>query len=341
VWKYIARKLFLALPLIWCVVTLIFVLLELSPGSIADKFFTPETPPEVRDMIVAKYHLDDPAWLRYLVMLRNLVLFDFGRSMAQERPVFDIILESLPNTMLLATVTLCVIFPVGIVLGTIQAVRQNRPTDTVLSVGSLVLYSMPEFWFAMMLQLLVAFYWGGWIADLERSGAISYDLANTLSLPFSGMVDPVVEAETWWEWIVDVGKHLVLPGVAMGIASAAATARYMRSSLLEVIRQDYIRTARAKGLQERTVILRHALRNALLPVVTLIGLSLPALFSGSVVLETIFAWPGMGRVIVDAIYQQDTPLIIACFYVFTLLVVAGNLVADIVYAWVDPRISYD
>jgi peptide/nickel transport system permease protein len=262
--------------------------------------------------------------------------------MAQERPVFDIILEALPNTVLLASTTLCVIFPVGIVIGTIQAVKQNRWPDTVLSVGSLVLFSMPEFWFAMMLQLFVAFYWSGWLADLQRSGSISPWIAETLSLPFSGMVSPmVVDEPTWGEWILDVAKHLVLPGVAMGIASAAATARYMRSSLLEVIRQDYIRTARAKGLQERTVILRHAMRNALLPVVTLVGLSLPTLFSGAVVLETIFAWPGMGRVIVSAIYQQDTPLIIACFYVFTLLVVAGNLVADIAYAWVDPRIQYD
>jgi peptide/nickel transport system permease protein len=339
--KYIVRKLLLAIPLIWCVVTLIFVLLELSPGNIADKFFTPETPPEVREMIIAKYHLDDPAWMRYLVMLRNLALFDFGRSMAQERPVFDMIAEYLPNTLLLSMVTLLVIYPTGILLGTIQAVRQNRPTDTILSVGSLVLYSMPEFWFAMMLQLLVAFYWSGWIGDLAARGSLSDGMATLLTLPSSGMTDPMYDYMTPFEQAVDRIKHLVLPGVAMGIASAAASARYMRSSLLEVIRQDYIRTARAKGLQERTVVMRHAMSNAMLPMVTLLGLSLPALFSGAVVLETIFAWPGMGRLIVGAIYQQDTPVIIACFYVFTLLVVAGNLIADIAYAWVDPRIQYD
>ena len=127
----------------------------------------------------------------------------------------------------------------------------------------------------------------------------------------------------------------------MGLASMAATARYMRSSVLEVIRQDYVRTARAKGLREITVIVRHAMRNAMLPIVTLLGLSLPSLFSGGVVLETIFAWPGMGRVIVSAIHTQDTPLIVACFYVYTLLVVTGGLVADIAYAWVDPRIRFD
>ena len=133
-------------------------------------------------------------------------------------------------------------------------------------------------------------------------------------------------------------KHLLLPGLALGIASAAGTARYMRSSMLEVIRLDYIRTARAKGLPERTVVFKHALRNALLPIVTLLGLSLPYLFSGSVLVEIIFAWPGMGRLIVGAIFTQDTPLIIACFFVFSLMVVAGNLVADILYSIVDPRI---
>src|SRR5262245_13337465 len=127
-WKYIARKLLLVIPLVWCVVTLIFILVELSPGDISDKFFNPETPPEVRHLIIQKYHLDDPAWIRYLFMLKNLVLFDFGRSMAQERPVFDIILQALPNTIVLSLVTLCVVYPTGILLGTIQAVRHNTAT---------------------------------------------------------------------------------------------------------------------------------------------------------------------------------------------------------------------
>jgi peptide/nickel transport system permease protein len=140
------------------------------------------------------------------------------------------------------------------------------------------------------------------------------------------------------EKLVDRLQHLILPGVALGVASAAGTARYMRSSMLEVIRQDYVRTARAKGLSERKVVFKHALRNALLPIVTLLGLSLPFLFSGSVLIEIIFAWPGMGRVIVGAIFAQDTPLIIACFFVFTMVVVLGNLVADLLYSLVDPRI---
>ena len=153
------------------------------------------------------------------------------------------------------------------------------------------------------------------------------------------MVDAVMhDFMSSGEKILDRLEHLILPGVALGMASSAGLARYMRSSMLEVIRQDYVRTARAKGLSEGKVIFKHTLRNALLPIVTLLGLQLPALFSGTVLVETIFAWPGMGRVIVGAIFTQDTPLIIACFFVFTLLVVAGNLLSDLLYTVVDPRI---
>ncbi len=341
--KYAVRKLLLAIPLILGVITFIFILVELSPGDVADKFFTPETPPEVRQAIVAKYQLDQPSIVRYGAMLKNLMFFDFGRSMAQERPVFDIILETLPNTIILSAVTLLIIYPTGILIGSIQAVRHNTIVDTSLSVGSLLLNSMPSFWLALMLQLLVGFYWAGWIDGQVALGAMSAEMGGYLTLPLSGMQDPMLEVVggTRTEVIVDRLKHLILPGIAMGLASAGSTARYMRSALLETIRQDYIRTARAKGLREGTVIVKHAMRNAMLPVITLIGLSVPFLFSGAVLIETVFAWPGMGRLILSAIYSQDTPLMIACFFVFTMLTVSGNLLADLAYAVVDPRIKYD
>lgn len=341
--KYALRKLLLAIPLILGVVTFIFILVELSPGDVADKFFTPDTPPEVRQAIAAKYQLDQPAIVRYGAMMKNLVFFDFGRSMAQERPVFDIILETLPNTIILSAVTLLIIYPTGIVVGSLQAIRHNTPVDTTLSIGSLLLFSMPGFWLALMLQLLFGFYWTGWIDDQIAAGVISAELGGFLTIPLSGMQDPMLElvGGTSTEIFIDRIKHLILPGIAMGLASAGSTARYMRSALLETIRQDFIRTARAKGLHERTVVVKHAMRNAMLPIVTLIGLSFPFLVSGAVLIETVFAWPGMGRLILTAIYSQDTPLIIACFFVFTVLVVIGNLLADIAYAFVDPRISYD
>lgn len=319
--SYIVRKILLAIPLMIGVVTLIFGLIELSPGDATDRFFTPETPPEVRELIEAKWGLDKPAGTRYLLMIGNLARGDFGRSIFQERPVFDIIFEALPNTILLSVVSLLIIQFVGITLGTIQAMRQYTPADAGISVVSLFFYSMPRFWLALMLQLVFALMWP--------------------ILPSSGMTDAVMHdymtpLEQFWDYCV----HLILPGLALGVASAAGIARYMRSSLLEVIRQDYIRTARAKGLSETTITVKHGMRNALLPIITILGLQLPFLFSGSVLVETIFAWPGMGRLIVQAIFSQDTPVIIGCFFVMTLLVVAGNLLADILYALVDPRIRY-
>lgn len=317
--QYLIRKLIMAVPLVLGVVTLIFLLLQLTPGDATDRFFTPETPPEVREMIEAKWGLDQPVHVQYGRMMGNMMQGDFGRSIAQERPVFDIIMDAVPNTLMLSIVTLVVIYGIGILMGTVQAVKQYSFIDNALSIISLFFYSMPRFWLALMLVLIFAL-------KLEI-------------LPAAGMVDAVEhEYMTPGEQVIDRIRHLLLPGIALGVASAAGTARYMRSSMLEVIRLDYIRTARAKGLKEGTVVFKHALRNALLPIVTLMGLSLPFLFSGSVLVEIIFAWPGMGRLIVGAIFSQDTPLIIACFFVFTLMVVAGNLLADVLYSIVDPRI---
>jgi peptide/nickel transport system permease protein len=318
---YIVRKLLTAVPLVLGVITLIFVLVELSPGDATDRFFTPETPPEVRQLIEQKWGLDRSPVERYFIMLGNMASGDFGRSIFQERPVFDIIAEALPNTIKLSLLTILILQIFGVGLGTLQAVRQYKPSDTAASVVSLFFYSMPSFWLALMLQLLFTLKWP--------------------LLPTSGMRDAVMyEFMTPREQLLDELSHLILPGMALGVASAAGVARYMRSSLLEVIRQDYIRTARSKGLPEHKVIGKHAMRNALLPIITILGLQLPFLFSGSVLVETIFAWPGMGRLIVSAIFTQDTPVIIACFFVFTLLVVAGNLVADVLYSVVDPRIRY-
>ena len=319
--SYALRKLPLAIPLVLGVITLIFFLVELSPGDATDRFFTPETPPEVRQLIEAKWGLDKPAHERYFITLKNLLTGDFGRSIFQERPVFDIIMESLPNTIQLALMSIIIMQLVGISLGSIQAVKQYGWADSGISIVSLFFYSMPSFWLALMLQLILA---------------LKYPI-----LPSSGMTDAVMyDYMSPGEQILDRMKHLILPGVALSIARAAGIARYMRSSLLEVIRQDYIRTARAKGLPEWKVIVKHGMRNALLPIITILGLQLPFLFSGSVLVETIFAWPGMGRLIVSAIFTQDTPVIIGCFFVFTLLVVAGNLIADLLYSVVDPRIRY-
>ena len=317
--RYLARKILLMFLLLWGITTLIFILVELSPGTAFDKFISPDLSPDLREMLIRERGLDKPAFVRYFKMIWGLLTLDAGVSLVHERPVFDLVFEALPNTLLLSSITLLVIYPFGILTGILQAVFQGRLFDTGASLVTLFFYSMPGFWLALMLQIL----------------------AVQVGLPTSGMHDAVMydymsPSEQWW----DGATHLLLPGVAMGMASAAGVARYMRSSLLEVIRQDYIRTARAKGLHESTVILKHALRNALLPIVTLVGMSFRALIGGSIIIEVVFAWPGMGRLIIDSIYQQDVPVIVGCFLLYAFVVAMGNLLADITYALVDPRIRY-
>lgn len=336
---YIARKLLLAVPLVFAVVSLLFVLLELSPGDGATKWLDPSWPPELHDQMVKGYGLDQPASVRYLKMLWSTLQLDFGVSFTYQRPVFEVLGEALPNTLLLSGMTLLVLFPAGLALGILQATRPGTAVDTSASIVSLTLYSMPAFWLALLLQVGFGLYWSEWIRDLATQGWLTRQAAEYLSFPPMGMKDAVQydwmsPTEQW----IDRARHLLLPAVAMGVASAASVARYMRSSMLDVLGQDFVRTARAKGLTERQVTLRHGARNALLPMVTLLGLSLPYLFSGSILVEIVFAWPGTGRLIYEAILGQDTPLLIGCFYAYTLVVVAGNLVSDILYAWVDPRI---
>jgi peptide/nickel transport system permease protein len=240
------------------------------------------------------------------------------------RPINEILPEVLWNTVQLTFVSLVVIFAVGMLIGIVQAVRQYSIADNVLTFVALFFYSMPSFWFALMLILIFSL-------KANQSGWL-------LQFPASGMTDVGYEFMGTGEKIMDRIRHLVLPATALGIGSAAGVARYMRGSMLEVIHQDFIRTARAKGLSERTVVFKHALRNALIPIITLLGLYLPFLLSGAVLVETIFGWPGMGRAIVDAILQRDYPMVMATSFVIAAIVVMGNLLSDVLYAVVDPRI---
>ncbi len=249
---------------------------------------------------------------------------DFGYSFAQHRPVMDVIADALPNTLLLSGVSLVLIFVLGCAVGIVQAVRQYSKLDESLTFVSLFVYSVPGFWLGLMLVILFS------------SGVVP----DVLRLPISGMTDVNHEFMSAWGRFVDRARHLVLPSFALGIASAAGVARYMRSSMLETISQDYTRTARAKGLSERRVILGHALRNALLPIISLLGLYLPLLFGGAVVIEVVFAWPGMGRVLYNSVAARDYPVVMAASFLFGVLVLFGNLVADLLYAAVDPRIRY-
>lgn len=328
--SYVARRALQAIPLLVGVVTLVFFLLQAAPGDPTARYFDPNVPPEVYEQMRENLGLDQPVHVQYVKWLTAFLRGDFGYSLAAHRPITEILAERIPNTLILAGTALLLIFTIGIAIGIVQAIRRGSALDHGLTLSSLFVYSMPSFWLALMLILVFAYgasqaaWWPAW-----------------LRFPASGITSVDYEFLGLGAQIGDRLRHLALPSVALAMASAAAVARYMRGSLLEVLRQDYIRTARAKGLPPRAVILKHALKNALIPIVTLLGLYLPFLLSGAVLIEHVFAWPGMGKLIVDSILAHDYPVVMATTFVFAVMVVLGNLVADLLYAVVDPRVRYD
>jgi peptide/nickel transport system permease protein len=321
---FLARRLLGAIPLLLGILTIIFFVVHLAPGDPTARFFNPNVSPEVIEQMRRNLGLDQPLHVQYGRWMWSFLRGDFGYSFGQMRPIGDILPEVLWNTLQLTLVSLVLIFAIGMLIGIIQAVRQYSLLDNVLTFVALFFYSMPSFWFALMLILVFSLRAGqdGWIVQFPASGMMSIDY----------------EYMSLGERIVDRMRHLIMPAIALGIGSAAGVARYMRGSMLEVIHQDFIRTARAKGLSERAVVFKHALRNALIPIITLLGLYLPFLLSGAVLVETIFAWPGMGRAIVEAILARDYPMVMATSFVIAALVVVGNLLSDMLYAVVDPRI---
>jgi peptide/nickel transport system permease protein len=322
---YLLRRLLGAIPLLLGILTLIFFVMHLAPGDPTDRIFSnPNVSPEVIEQMRKNLGLDQPLHVQYGRWLWSFVRGDFGYSFGQMRPINEILPTVLWNTLQLTLISLVVIFVVGMLIGIVQAVRQYSIADNVLTFLALFFYSMPSFWFALMLILIFSL----------RAGQEGWPI----QFPASGMTGIEYEYMGAGGKLMDRARHLFLPAVALGIGSAAGVARYMRGAMLEVIHQDFIRTARAKGLSERTVIFKHALRNALIPIITLLGLYLPFLLSGAVLVETIFAWPGMGRTIVEAILARDYPLVMATSFVIAAIVVLGNLLSDVLYAVVDPRI---
>ena len=314
---YIIKRVLQAIPILLGASTLIFFLMHAAPGDPTSIYVAnPDIDPEVVEQMRKNLGLDQPVHIQYVRWITSFARGDFGYSFSQHRPISEV-----PNTFLLATVALFLIFSIGVVIGTIQATHQYSWMDNVSTVLSFFFYSMPSFWFGLMLILLFSykFQW----------------------LPASQMTSVDYEFLSGPGKLLDRIKHLILPSLALGIGGSAAVARYMRSGMLEQIRQDYVRTARAKGLDERVVVFKHAMRNALIPVITLLGLYLPFLISGAVLIETIFAWPGMGRTIVTAIFQRDYPVVLAGAFVIAILVILGNLMADILYSVVDPRVRVE
>jgi peptide/nickel transport system permease protein len=292
-----------------------------APGDPTSIYLRPDIDPAVIEQMRKNLGLDQPVPVQYVKWLSSFAQGDFGYSFSQKRPIIDIIKDTLPNTLMLSAVALVIIFGLGVLIGTIQAVRQYSWVDNVATVVAFFFYSMPSFWFGLMLILLLSYKFQ--LLPASQMTSVNFEFIPT--------------SEQW----VDRLKHMIMPGLALGIGGAASVARYMRSGMLEQIRQDYVRTARAKGLSEKVVVFKHAMRNALIPVITLLGLYLPFLVGGSVLIETIFAWPGMGRLIIQAIFQRDYPVVLAIAFVSSIMVILGNLLADILYSVVDPRVRVE
>ncbi|MDT8440569.1 MAG: ABC transporter permease [Desulfuromonadales bacterium] len=319
--NYLLKRLLMMIPMLIGITLISFVVIHLAPGEPTDlqTDLNPKASAELRERLRERYHLDQPLPVQYGLWLSRLVRLDFGESFALDRrPVLDKIAERLPVTILINLLSIVTILAVAIPIGILSAVRRNSLFDRATTVFVFTGFAMPSFWLALLLMD----YFGvrlGWfpIAGLRSVG---HEYLGPL--------------QQFWDSL----HHLILPVFVSAFGGLAGFSRYMRSNMLDVIRQDYILTARAKGLSESQVICKHALRNALLPVITILGLSVPGLIGGSVIFETIFAIPGMGKLFYDGVMMRDYPLIMGILVIGAFLTLIGNLLADLGYALADPRI---
>lgn len=312
------RRLGTGLGIVLGVVALTFLLLQLAPGDPVVRLLGPTATPEQIEAQRAALGLDRPLPVQFAEWLGRFATGDWGTSIAHGRPVLALIAEAWPATVLLVGSSLALSYLLGLAIGAVQAARSGGAADTTLSVVTVTLFAMPGYWLALMLVMLFTY----------RVGALPAFGAEGLDADFL----------TGWARLADRLRHLALPLATLTLIGLAGTARYVRGAMLDVRDEPHVVTARAKGLAGRTVLRRHVLRNALVPVVTLLGLSLPALFSGAVFVEAVFAWPGVGGILVEAVQARDYPVILASTAVSATLVVLGNALADLLVAWVDPRV---
>jgi peptide/nickel transport system permease protein len=316
--NYILRRLLIALPSLLGISLILFTVLALAPGDPFEDLATnPNVPPEVRMALRAQFGLDDPIWQRYGHWLASMLKGDWGFSFVSRINVDTLILQRLPVTVAVIGSSLILALLVALPVGVLAAVRPYSWFDRIASTLAFVGFSLPTFFTGLLFILFFS---------------IKLDW-----LPFVFRADI---SATGWAWWWENIKQGIMPVAVLGLALAASWMRYVRSSVLDVVRLDYVATARSKGLSERVVILKHAVRNALIPVVTLVALQLPQLFGGAIVTEQIFRIPGIGSLLIDAVQRNDTPVIMAVTFVLSALVILFNLMADIIYGWLDPRISY-
>ncbi len=313
--RYIIRRLIHSIFIIWGVATLVFFGLRAIPGDPVVQFLGAEYSPEAAEALNKKLGLDEPVYVQYFKWLSNTIQGDLGDSIATGETVDEAIRTGFPKTISIAFVAFVLALVIAIPTGVIAALKRNSWIDYVVSVIAFIGVSMPSFWFGIILIILFA-------VRLNWLPAVGYSS---------------IEDDGLWEWF----KHLVLPALAVGAGFSAILMRFVRAGLLEVLGSDFIRTARAKGLSERSVIIRHALRNALIPVVTIAGIQLALLLSGTVIIEIVFSIRGLGRILVGAILDKDYPIVQGVILLVSVIFVLANLVVDIIYTFLDPRIRYE
>jgi peptide/nickel transport system permease protein len=312
---YLIRRLVMTIPILLGISVISFAIMYVAPGQPAVLDLDPSISVEARSRQIEALGLNAPAHVQYGRWLGSVVTGDLGTSFTRRMPVADMILERLPNTLLLMMAAALLAITVAIPIGVLSARKPYTPLDYSVTFGSFLGLATPNFWLGLMLIMLFSVHLG-W----TPVGGVA-----TLGGDFS---------------ILDRLHHLILPAIVLAAADLAGLVRYTRSSMLEVLQQDYIRTARAKGLSERTVVYRHGLRNGLIPIVTIIGLMLPTFVGGAVIVESLFSWPGIGKMFIDAVFERDYPVIMGITMLGAVLTVLGNLLADICYAALDPRIEY-
>ena len=313
--SYLIRRILIIFPLLVGVSIVLFTLISLMPGDALDLMVSPDLGREQLELRRERLGLDQPIYIRYIRWMGELVQGNLGFSTTTRRPVAEMIGARLGPTLLLMGTALVVSLVIGVLLGTVSALKQRSLTDHVATLGAFAGVCIPNFFLALVCIYLFSVILG-W---LPSSGM------RTPGMPFS---------------LLDRVSRLIMPLFVLSLQSIAIFTRYMRSSMLEVIHADYVRTARAKGLAERSVVYKHALRNALMPIVTVLGLRVRWLFGGSVIIERVFSWPGIGRLMVDSVFTRDTGVIMGIVMISALLVMVGNLLADVAYAIVDPRIRF-
>jgi peptide/nickel transport system permease protein len=316
--KYVIRRLLILVPVLLGISLVLFTILAMAPGDPFEELATnPNVPPEVRANLRAKFGLDDPIAIRYVRWFVAMVKGDWGFSFVSRVNVDELILQRLPTSLFVLGSALVLGILIALPIGTMSALRPYSWFDQIATTFAFIGFSLPTF-FTGLVFILVFSIWLDWLPFIYRADI----------------------SATGWRWYWEHLRQAIMPVAVLGLFQGATLTRFMRSAVLDVIRLDYVNTARAKGLSEKTTVVKHVVRNALIPVVTLLALQVPGVFGGAIITEQIFRVPGIGSLLITSILANDTPVVMAITFVFSALVVLSNLVADILYAWLDPRISY-